>query len=221
MFVYMFLIGLLIGLAIYALTYLFVKAMDNKKRVLVVAIIGGLSLIGSLTVIGGFEGMPFGVLSLGILAISIVLALFGQSSLGKKLIYTIVILFIISYSALIYFNQVDYWIVKKTQYSGGDDFGSYTEQLQTDTTIQGYETFTISEGNKAVILSLGEEMAGNNIEVLDVEEYGNTTEIKIRTFYNNSVEANPVIAIGLNRVQSEIIITDTDGRIYEKATKDD
>ncbi|RYG71188.1 hypothetical protein EU245_14920 [Lentibacillus lipolyticus] len=126
-----------------------------------------------------------------------------------------------SYSALMYFNQVDYWIVKKTQYSGGDDFGAYTEQLQTDTTIQGYKTFPISEGKKAVILSLGEEMAGNNIEVLDVEEYGNTTEIKIRTFYNKSVEANPVIAIGLNRVQPEIIITDTDGRVYEKASKDD
>ncbi|RYG72222.1 hypothetical protein EU245_11055 [Lentibacillus lipolyticus] len=97
MFIYMFLVGLLIGLAIYALTYLFVKTMDNKKRVLVVATIGSLSLIGSLTVIGGFAGMPFGVLSLGILAISIVLALFGQSSLGKKLIYTIVILFIVSY----------------------------------------------------------------------------------------------------------------------------
>lgn len=221
MFVYMFLTGLLLGLGFYALTYLFMKESENKTRVLIVVVIGVLSLFGSIIVIGGFAGMPFGVLSLGILTISFVLAFFGKSSLWKKSVYTIVILFIVSYSAFMYFDKVDYWVVKKTHYSSGDDFGSYTEQLQTDTTIQGYETFTISEGNKAIILSLGEEMSGNNIEVLDVEEQGKTTIIKIRTFYNKSIEKNPVIAIGLNRLQPEIVIMDTNGTIYEQAAKVD
>ena len=219
MFFYMFLIGLLIGLGFYALTYLFMKEWVNKKRVLVVVIIGVLSLFGSITVIGGFAGMPFGVLSLGILTISIVLTFFGNSSLWKKSVYTIVILFIASYSAFMYLDKVDYWIVKKTHYSSGDDLGSYIQQLQTDTTIQGYKTFTISEGNKGIVLSLGGEMAGNDIEVLDVEEQGQTTVIKIRTFYNKSNEENPVIVIGLNRVQPEIIIMDTNGTIYQQATK--
>lgn len=62
-------------------------------------------------------------------------------------------------------------------------------------------------------------MAGNNIEVLNVEEYGDTTEIKIRTFYNQSSEKNPVIMIEIDRLQPEIIIMDTNGTIYEKATK--
>lgn len=113
MFVYMYLIGLLIGLGLYALTYLFVKEMENKKRVFVVVTFGVLTLVGSLTVIGGFEGMPFGVLSLGILTISILLAFFGAHPLWRKSVYTFVILFVISYSTFMYLNKVDYWIVKK------------------------------------------------------------------------------------------------------------
>lgn len=33
--------------------------------------------------------------------------------------------------------------------------GYYIQQLQKDATIQGYKTFTISEGNKGIVLSLG------------------------------------------------------------------
>lgn len=219
LFFTMFLIGLLLGIIFYALTYLFIKETENKKRTLAVAIIGILSLIGSITVIGGFEGMPYGVLSLGILTISILLAFFGNSSLWKKAVYTFVIMFVVLYSAFVYLNQIDYWIVKKTHYSYDGELGLYLQQLQKDTSIQGYKTFTISEGNKGIVLSLGGEMAGNNIEVLDVEEQGKTTIIKIRTFYNQSNEKNPVIAIGLSRVQPEIVIMDTNGTIYEKVNK--
>lgn len=219
MFIYVYLIGLIIGLGLYALTYFFVKEMKNKNRVLAVAIIGALCLIGSVTVIGGFEGMPIGVLSLGILSISLLLAFFGKSLVWKKSIYAFVILFVLSYSAYMYLNQTDYWIVKKSHYSALSDVNSYIQNLQTDTTVQGYETFTITEGNKGVVLSLGDEMAGNNIEVLDVTEYGGTTTIKIITFYNQSKEKNPVIMIGLDRLQPEIVIMDTNGTIYDKAIK--
>lgn len=215
----MYQIGLLIGLGIYALTFLFRTEMENKKRVLVVLIIGVLILLGSLTIIGGFEGMPYGVLSIGILTVSILLVFFGKKLIGRRFVYTFVILFVAVSISVINLNKVDYWIVKKTHYNSLDDIRAYTEQLQKDTTIQGYETFTISEGNKGVVLSLGEQMAGNNIEVLEVKESGETTEIKIRTFYNQSLEPNPVIMIGLSRLQPEIIIMDTDGTIYEKATK--
>lgn len=55
--------------------------------------------------------------------------------------------------------------------------------------------------------------------MLDVEENGSTTKIKIRTFYNQSNEKNPMIMIGLDRLQPEIVIIDTNGTIYEEATK--
>jgi hypothetical protein len=221
LFAYMYLIGLLIGLVFYSLTYLFIKERENKKRVLVVFIMGVLFFLGSLIVIGGFEGMPYGVLSAGILTVSIMLALFGNNLLWKKLVYTVIILFVVLYILFVNLNKVDYWIVKKTHYTSDADVGSYIQQLQKDTTIQGYKTFTISEGNKGIVLSLGGKMAGNNIEVLDIKEYGKTTVIKIRTFYNQSSEQNPVVMIGLDRLQPEIIIMDTNGTMYEKATKVD
>ena len=215
----MYQIGLIIGLGIYALTFLFQKEMENKKKVLVIFIIGILFLFGSLTMIGGFEGMPYGLLSLGILTVSILLALFGNNINGRRFVYLFIILFVAGYTSVVNLNKVDYWIVKKSHYQAIDDVGLYTQQLQKDPTIQGYETFAISEGNKGVVLSLGEQMAGNSIEVLDVIERGKTTEIKIRTFYNQSIEPNPVIMIGLNRLQPEVIIIDTDGTIYEKAIR--
>lgn len=213
----MYLTGLLIGLGFHALSYLFTKAMDNKKRVFLIVIMGVLSLATSITVIGGFEGMPFGVLSLGIISTAILLAFFGKSSLWKKAVYTFLLLFVFLYSAVMFVTQVDYWVVKKDSNSDYSDLGSYIHQVQIDPTIRGYKTFTLSEGNKGIVLSLGEEMSGNNIEILDVEEQqGYTTVIKIRTFYNQSNEKNPYITIGLNRAQDEIIVIDTDGTLYEQ-----
>lgn len=219
MFAFMYLTGLLVGLSFYSLTYLFAKELKNKKRALVVSIIGITFLLGSMFIIGGFKGMPYGVLSLGIITIAILFALFGKKSLWKKVIYTLVILFVASYFLFVSLNQVDYWIVKNPHFVSGDDVDSYIQLLQEDTSIQGYKTFTISEGSKGIVLSLGGNMAGNNIEVLDVTENYGTTEIKIRTFYNQSSEQNPIIMIGLDRLQDDIIIMDTDGTIYEKATK--
>ncbi len=217
MFIWMYLIGLIIGLGVYGLTYLFSKKAKNSKRVVVVLMLGMLGLLGSILIIGGFEGMPFGVLALGIITISIFMAFIGESSLWKLSISTFIVLFVLSYGAVMYFNQVDYWIVKKSHYNSAPDIRSYMNELQQNPSIQGYTTFTISEGDKGVVLSLGGQMAGNNIEVLDVTEYGNTTEIKVRTFYNKSPEQNPVVMIGLDRIQPEVVIMDTNGTIYEEA----
>ncbi|WP_245680456.1 hypothetical protein [Bacillus marinisedimentorum] len=217
MFIWMYIIGLIIGLGVYGLTYLFSKEAKNSKRVLVVLVLGVLGLLGSILIIGGFEGMPFGVLALGIITISILMAFIGESSLWKLSISTFIVLFVLSYSAVMYFNQVDYWIVKKPHYDSAPDIRSYMNELQQNPSIKGYKTFTISEGNKGVVLSLGGQMAGNNIEVMDVTEHGNTTEIKVRTFYNKSPEQNPVVMIGLDRIQPEVVIMDTDGTIYEEA----
>lgn len=215
----MYLIGLLVGLGCYSLTYLFAKDTDNSRRVIVVFIIGAICLLGSLIIIGGFAGMPFGVLSVGIFTASILLAFFGGNSLWKKAIYTIIISCVVLFVSFDYLNKVDYWVGKKVNY--GDEVDLYSQQLQKHTNIKGYKTFTVSEGDKAIVLSLGEKMAGNNIEVLDVKEKANTTIIKIRTFYNQSNEKNPWIMIGLNRLKSNIVIMDTDGTIYKEVGKAD
>jgi hypothetical protein len=216
LFILMYLIGLSIGLVIYALTYLFTRELNNYTRIIVVGAAAALTLVASLTLIGGFAGMPFGVLSLGMFTTSILFAFFEKSVLWKKAVSTLVILLVVSYSTFMYLNQVDFWIVKKTHFDSDYEIASYMQQLQNDTSIKGFKTFTISEGNKGIVLSLGGKMAGNNIEVLKVEDTGSTTQIMIRTFYNQSFEKNPVIMIGLDRLQPEIVIMDTDGTIYEE-----
>jgi hypothetical protein len=78
-------------------------------------------------------------------------------------------------------------------------------------------TYKVYDNAKTVILSLGKEMAGDNIEVLEVKEDGNTTVIKVRTFYNRSDEKNPFIVVGLDRVQSDVVIEDTNGTVFKEA----
>lgn len=217
MFGVIYLIGMTIGLGFFALTYLFSKNLKTWHRSLVVFILGVLILLGSIILVGGFEGMGYGVISLGILTIAFLLRIFPTSILWKKSIYTVVILAILSNIALGYLNKLNFWVVKKSDYSYVNSVDSYINKIQNEPSIQGYKIFTIFEGNPGVVLSLGEKMAGNNIEVLDVEESGDTTHIKIRTFQNKSSEKNPVIVIGLDRLQSEILITDTDGTVYNEA----
>lgn len=213
----MFLIGLVVGLGLYLLTYVFTKEIENR-RVLTVATIGFLSLLGSIAVAYQVETLGYGIAflisSLGILVVCFLLTLFEKSIVWKKSVFTFVILFVIASSFRMYMNQVDYWVIKENRLAIGtsDEIGSYLSLLQQNPTIQGY-----SEGAKAVVLSLAEEMSGDNIEVLDVEENGNTTVIKVRTFYNRSDEKNPFIAIGLDRVQSDVVIEDTNGTVFKEA----
>ena len=73
----------------------------------------------------------------------------------------------------------------------------------------------------ALSLRKGEELKGNSIEVLDVNERNGRTEIEVKSYYDQSTEKNPWIGIALNRIQDEMIITDTDGTVYKKVTNID
>ncbi|WP_052350214.1 hypothetical protein [Virgibacillus sp. SK37] len=212
----LFIVGLVVGLIIHACTYIFTSKWDNRQRAMAVGVSGAALLMVSLTVIGGFAGMPFGVISIGIFSVAILMVIFKNNTLWKKIVYTFIITTVLCYSVFIYLNQTDYWVIKKSQYYQGDEVGTYLQKLQEDPTIEGYKTFTISEGNKSIILSLGEEMAGNDIEVLDVEEQSYTTIVKVKSYYNQSSEKNPVIAIGLDRLKESIVIMDTNGTMYEE-----
>ncbi len=212
----LFLSGLVLGLVIHAVTYIFRKRWGDRQRALVVGISGAVLFMVSITVIGGFAGMPFGVISAGIFSVAILMVIFKNNTVWKKVVYTSVITTVLCYSVFIYFTQTDYWVIKKSQYYLGDEVGAYFQKLQDEPTIEGYKTFTILEGNKSIILSLGEKMAGNDIEVLDVEEQSNTTIVKIRSYYNQSSEKNPVIGIGLDRLKENIVIMDTNGTVYEE-----
>ncbi|WP_182102949.1 hypothetical protein [Niallia taxi] len=216
MFSILFLIGLLIGSVSYVITYIYGKEISNVKRSIAVTVVGVISLIVSMVVIGGFEGMPFGVMSAGIILMAIVFFLIGKIGFLRKTVILGLVVYALIYAAYIDYNQVNYWIDDKTVQDQDGNILAHLHNIETDTSIKGFKVFTIMEGQKEIALSLGEKMAGNRIEVTDVENKEGQTEVHIRTTYNQSEEKNPYILVGLDNEESEIVVTDTDGTVYEE-----
>lgn len=216
MFSILFLIGLLIGSVSYVITYIYGKEISNVKRSIAVTVVGVISLIVSMVVIGGFEGMPFGVMSAGIILMAIVFFLIGKIVFLRKTVILGVVVYALIYAAYIDYNQVNYWIDDKTVQDQDGNILAHLHNIETDTSIKGFKVFTVMEGQKEIALSLGEKMAGNRIEVTDVENKEGQTEVHIRTTYNQSEEKNPYILVGLDNEESEIVVIDTDGTVYEE-----
>lgn|SRR5699024_2664235 len=213
-----YLIGLMIGLIFYALTYVFSRDIKNNTRASSIFIAGIISYLIIVFAIGGFESILFMFLSIGMITIAILFRFFGKSPLSKKIIYTTISLVAAIYFALGLFYKVDYWIVQKVEADNVTEVDHYLKEIQENPEIKGFNTFTVNEGDELVVLSLGEEMEGNSIEVLNVNERNGRTEIEVKSYYDQSTEKNPWIGIALNRIQDEVHITDTDGTVYEKAT---
>lgn len=216
MFSILFLIGLLIGSVSYVITYIYGKEISNVKRSIAVTVVGVISLIVSMVVIGGFEGIPFGVMSAGIILMAIVFFLIGKIGFLRKTVILGLVVYALIYAAYIDYNQVNYWIDDKTVQDQDGNILAHLHNIETDTSIKGFKVFTIMEGQKEIALSLGEKMAGNSIEVTDVENKEGQTEVHIRTTYNQSEEKNPYILVGLDNEESEIVVIDTDGTVYEE-----
>jgi|SRR5690625_1017382 len=214
----MYLVGLLVGVVLYALTCFLTKEWDYKRRATTISIVGLLFMILSFA-IGGFNGMPIAISAIGILTISLITTLFGKSQLWRKGIFIVIVLLIAGAFAFSTINKIDYWVIKKTnEYATDNEIYEYVDKVQTDSDIKGYKTFDTVD-SKTIVLSLGNEMAGNNIEVMDIEEVNGKTVINVKSFYNKSIEENPTIIIGLDRLKPTIEIQDTDGTVY-KETKE-
>ncbi|MGG4469502.1 hypothetical protein ABER68_15825 [Paenibacillus alvei] len=209
------LIGFIIGIIIYLVTYVYGKGIPNVKRSLSVLCGGIILLLVSILLIGGFEGMPFGIVSIGVISMAIIFFIVGKSSFWKKTFCLIVLLYAVVFSAYTYFDKVNYWVVDKGNVES-QGLLTHLHNIEGNPSIRGYKMFNILEGSKGIFLTLGEQMRGNTIELLDVENSNGRTEIKIRTNYNNSLEKNPFIVIGIDKIESEILITDTDGTVYKE-----
>jgi len=216
LFMNLYLLGLLIGVGLYILTYFFSKeGMEEKQRPLFLFIAGIAIVLGGL-VVGGFEGMPLSVLGLGVITIPIVLIIMGKKPLWHKYIFTFIVLFVVGMFAFSYFNQPDYWIIQKeNEYASQEnEIYKYSERLQNED-ISGFK-ITDTVDSKAVVLSLGEERTGTSIEVDDIEETNGKTIIHVRTIYNKSTENNPTIIIGVDRLEPIVEVRDVDGTMYKK-----
>ncbi|WP_211284542.1 hypothetical protein [Rummeliibacillus pycnus] len=93
LFTYMYLAGLLLGLVIDAITYLFPIKLSHGNRISTNFIISILLFIVCLLV-GGFTGIAIGFLSVGIYTTALLLALFGLKVSWKKSVYIVIILIV-------------------------------------------------------------------------------------------------------------------------------
>ncbi|SNT56743.1 hypothetical protein SAMN05444672_1562 [Bacillus sp. OK838] len=208
--------GLLIGVALVALSY-FSKELDHKKRSIFVAVIGVLAIIGGL-VIGGFEGMPISTIGIGILTVSILLLIAGNRSLVRNVVFALVVLVplaVFIYAGVDKFYGNNFIVVAKNE-NMDTYLKQYYEELQVKTDTQGFKRFEPNNGEKLIVLSLGKEKQGNNIEVAGVEKQGDRTLINVKTFENQSTEKNPTIIIFLDKLGKNVVVKDADGTVYEE-----
>src|SRR5699024_12602517 len=177
-----YLIGLIMGLLFYALTYLFSRDIKNNTRATSVFIAGVISYFIIIFAIGGFKSILFMFLSIGIITIAILFKFFGKSPLSKKIIYTTIGLVAAIYVALGIFYKVDYTVIPKRALDNRDQVDDYIKAVQDHPKVRGFNTFTIEEGEKLVILSLVEDREGNSIEVLAVNEGMGIMEIEVQRY---------------------------------------
>ncbi|WP_018708848.1 hypothetical protein [Siminovitchia fordii] len=212
-----YLTGLLLGIGFYALTFYFSKEMDGFKRVAFLVVVSLTTVVGGL-LIGGFAGMPVSLIGAGILSVAFLLWIGERGPLWKKAMLTLTVLGALGGLSYIGFNQLNgsSFNVAAKDDRWDPDINKYYEQLQADPNIKGWKVFDTYEDSKAIVLSLGGEMSGNNIEVLGIEKKSGRTDINIRTFANQSKEANPTIIILLDKLEPFVQIKDTDGTVYEE-----
>ncbi|MGJ3194271.1 YesK family protein [Peribacillus frigoritolerans] len=212
-FLYVYEAGIILGIIMCGLTYLFLRKIEDRTQFLLLFSLGILILVFSILVIGGFEGMPYGVLSLGVLTLAVLYFFLNRYSLGRKILFIGVPLIIALHILFVFINQVDYRVVDKERLMD-DETGNYIEKIEKDTSIVGYKKFKGGEGEDFLLISMGGERKGNTIEVLEVKEDSEKTIIRIRTSYNKNPEPNPYIAVALTRIKSKVVILDTDGTNY-------
>ncbi|MDM5360760.1 YesK family protein [Peribacillus sp. ACCC06369] len=203
----------MLAMIVFGLAYVFVKGIEDRTQILLQFSLGILILVFSIFVIGGFEGMPYAVLSLGVLTLAVLYFFLNRYSLGRKILFIGVPIIIALHILFVFINQVDYRVVDKERLTD-DETGNYIEKIEKDTSIVGYKKFKGGEGEDFLLISMGGERKGNTIEVLEVKEDSEKTIIRIRTSYNKNPEPNPYIAVALTRIKSKVVILDTDGTNY-------
>lgn len=218
MFFMIIALGFIFGLIVYMFMYIASKRSGKYFIApFVTFIVAVLLTMYGLFVVGGFEGMAYGLLGLGFLIVAIIGTLLLPVMLrngveGKEfsnkdkvgLFLLPFLLFSVIFS-LVYFDK-GYWVI---------DEGTrpYSESTKT-----GYRLSTISEGKKAVYIRLGKDHVGKSIEVKKVSQMGQTTVI-IDIQDNGEKQREPYIRIGLDRMKDELTVKTTDGEIIESLDK--
>ncbi|WP_316273868.1 hypothetical protein [Bacillus halotolerans] len=114
--------------------------------------------------------------------------------------------------------QSSYWVLEKDRIGeGGSELELYANYLQMHEDVKGYQVFTILEGRKMVIVSLGSSEKEKKLEVSDVKFSPTETIVTVkRKPALKAKEKNPYILIGLDKIEGDLIVQDESGDRFEE-----
>lgn len=114
--------------------------------------------------------------------------------------------------------QPSYWVLEKERIGeGSSDLEIYANYLQMHDDVKGYQVFTILEGRKMVIVSLGSREKDKKLEVSDVKYSHKETIVTVqRKPASKANETNPYILIGLDKIEGNFIVQDETGNRFEE-----
>lgn len=114
--------------------------------------------------------------------------------------------------------QSSYWVLEKERIGeGSSELELYANYLQTHDDVKGYQVFTILEGRKMVIVSLGSSEKEKKLEVSDVKYTPKETIVTVkRKPAPKANEKNPYILIGLDKIEGEFIVQDEMGSRFDE-----
>ncbi|CAN2249387.1 hypothetical protein [Bacillus vallismortis] len=113
--------------------------------------------------------------------------------------------------------QPSYWVLEKDRLDEVTDIKMYVNNLQMHDDVKGYQVFTISEGKKMVVVSLGSREKDKKLEVSGVKFSPKETIVTVkRKPAPTANEKNPYILIGLDKIEGEFIVQDESGDRFEE-----
>ncbi|PJH93203.1 hypothetical protein [Bacillus sp. SN1] len=113
--------------------------------------------------------------------------------------------------------QPSYWVLEKDRLDEVTDIKMYVNDLQMHDDVKGYQVFTISEGKKMVVVSLGSSEKEKKLEVSGVKYSPKETIVTVkRKPAPKANEKNPYILIGLDKIEEALIVQDEKGNRFEE-----
>ncbi|MGM0904436.1 MAG: hypothetical protein ACQEXB_25475 [Bacillota bacterium] len=165
-------------------------------------------------IVGGFEGMAYGILAVGIFLAGLggvmVLPFLGKMkkkplSIFDKVGLVLLPLILFGTISLNFYLDEGYWIIE-------EGAAPYKEKNAKEELQSHYRISTISEGMKQVTLIFGKEYVGKDIEVEKVSKWG-STEITVKMIESENKDEIPYIMIGLDEIKEPLKVQTTDGTV--------
>ncbi|MBY0099571.1 YesK-like family protein [Mesobacillus maritimus] len=208
-------VGFFFGVIILLFTLILLKRSGKYYLAPIITVLAAvLVTIYGMFMIGGFEGMAYGILAVGIFLAGLggvmVLPFLGKVKKKPLNIFDrlgLVLLPLILFGTIglnMYFDE-GYWIIEEGAAPSKEQ--NEEEELQSH-----YRISTISEGMKQVTLILGKEYRGKDIEVEKVSKWG-STEITVKMIESENKDEIPYIMIGLDEIKEPLKVQTTDGTV--------